>query len=570
MGRNTTTPDPQQLSRFSVGEIQDFSGVPDFYNAGTSKWLRSATPTDSSNLSSAAKTNLASAGTADAQTVLAQSSLSFSTNSSGYVVSMPIQRISGSNVSVVPAYYLGSTAVGVGVITSAGVQTVATGQVSQTTSTGQSGTNGVVASNDTTIFSYTNNAATTVTARSTTNGTTWTAETVTGLPTFDFSTNTRAFASTSQVPGGAYGTVAAPYGWNRNKTFDPVLQNFDNLAVFWCGARFLLVGHGSTNYVVSLSTNGYDFGGDNTAAVLGTQAKTQNMQFYRNGNNCYLNVGTAYRYSTDGGVTWAACTFAASPNPQSYYMQYNQSDPAKLVIRGSRGTDTSAYYSADSGQTWSANRALPTVAPNDRDGGLYYRGSTLVTSNASNATHVSTDDGATWTASTFPIGVLSTNTKVFADANRWYLGISDQKQLLTSSDGVSWTIRNLPQNFTLNEYSSGQGIGYGIVPFDSDVVVLLGATSSSNQALFTLDGGVTWTGSRYTVGATKTGWGVGNAFVSPDGGGFGFAAGTDGLTSASNTNVRKADIVAGGAFYQTGTTAITPLRTNALAFVRVE
>jgi hypothetical protein len=94
MGRTTTTPNPEQLSRFSVGEIQDFSGVPDFYDAGTSKWLRSATPTSSSNLSSATKTNLANAGTAGAQTVLAQSALSSSTNSSGYSVSKPIAKAS--------------------------------------------------------------------------------------------------------------------------------------------------------------------------------------------------------------------------------------------------------------------------------------------------------------------------------------------------------------------------------------------------------------------------------------------------------------------------------------------
>jgi hypothetical protein len=66
------------LSRFSVGEIVDLSGVPNFYNAGSSTWLRSATATASSNLSASTRANLASAGTAAAPTVLAQSSLSLS------------------------------------------------------------------------------------------------------------------------------------------------------------------------------------------------------------------------------------------------------------------------------------------------------------------------------------------------------------------------------------------------------------------------------------------------------------------------------------------------------------
>lgn len=565
MGRNTTTPDPQQLSRFSVGEIQDFSGVPNFLDAGTSKWLRSATPTASSNLNAATKTNLANAGTAAAQTVLAQSALSSSTNSAGYCVTMPIQRISASNVSVVPAGYNFSTAVGVGVITSAGVQTVSTGLVSQTTSNSNTGINCVVASDDTTIFAYTNNAAETVVAASTTNGTTWTTQTVTGLPTFAFTSNTRAFASFSVNSGGQSAVSAAPQGWKRSKVFPPFVTNRDNLAVFWCGARFLLIGHDASNYMATLSTNGYDFGGNNTTDVIGgLVARTLDMQFYRNGNNCYLNVGTRYRFSTDGGVTWAAATFGAAPSPQSYFMQYNQTDPAKLVIR-EESTGTVTFYTSNSGQTWSANRALPHNA----NGGLYYRDSTLVVTNGSDSTSVSTDDGATWTSSTFPVGVLGTNTKLFCDANRWYLGIANQAQLLTSSDGVSWTIVTLPQVFILNIYSNLSG--FGIVPFDSNVVVLVGATGSSdNQALFTIDGGVTWTGSRYTVSAIGTGLDVGNAFVTPDGGGIGFIYGSAALTSSSNTNVRKADIVGGGAFYQTGPSVIAPSRTNAIAFVRVE
>lgn len=559
MGRNTTTPDPQQLSRFSVGEIQDFSGVPNFLDAGTSKWLRSNTFTASSNLSTATKASLAAAGTAAANTVVLQSALSNSFNSSGYSVTMPIQRIPGSNVSVVPACFITTTAVGVGVITSAGMQTVPTGQVSQTTNNTGAGVNVTVASDDTTIFAYTNNAAATVIARSTTNGTTWTEETVTGLPTFAFTTDTRSFATNSTTSA----TVASPYGWKRQRQ-----SSSFNFAVFWCGARFLLIGHDATNYMATLSTNGYDFDGDNTTDVIdGSVARTADMQFYRNGNNCYLQIGTgAKRFSTDGGVTWAAATFAASPNPNSYYLQYNQSDPAKLLIRNGNGGDTTAYYSADSGQTWSASRTLPL---NSANGGLYYRGSTLVVTNASNATSVSTDDGATWTSSTFPIGVLSTNTKVFADANRWYLGIDGNAQLLTSTDGVSWVIRTLPEVFSLASVATDGNMG--IVPFDSNIVVLTGYSNVSglNQTFFTQDGGATWTGCRLSTN-NISGWFAGNAFTTPDGGGIGFIHANLGLTGGNNTNIFKADVVQGGSFYRTGSTTIAPSRTNALAFVRVE
>ena len=550
---------PEDLSRYSIGEIQDLSGVPTFYNAGSSTWLRSATATASSNLTTTTKANLANAGTAAAPTVLAQSALSFSYNSFGFVASYPIQRISASSVSVVPAYYSGTTTVGVGVMTSAGMQAVATGQTSLIASDASSGLNVAVASNNTKIFSYCFTSATALDVRSTTNGTTWTAESVTGLPTF--ATDVYTYAQATRNSGTSF-TVAGTTGWKRAED-----SGQNSFGVYWCGARFLLLAHGATNFVVSLSTDGFTFGGDNTTAVIGATArlKGSSVQFYRNGNNCYLSIATAHRFSTDGGVTWAACTFAAAPNASAFYLQYNQSDSAKLVIiPGTNGT--TAYYSADSGATWSASRTLPT---DDQNGGLYYKGSTLVCSNGGNVYYVSTDDGVSWTTPTFPIGVLSINIKFMADANRFYAGVGSQAQLLTSSDAVTWTLVTLSQNFNLT--SSITNGGYGIMPFDSNTVVLLGYNNATgyNQCFFTTDGGVTWTGAQYTSGNTGGNWNVGNAFLTPDAGGVGFAFGSAGVTSANCTNVLKADITAGGAFYRTGTTAITPLRTNALAFVRV-
>jgi hypothetical protein len=289
------------------------------------------------------------------------------------------------------------------------------------------------------------------------------------------------------------------------------------------------------------------------------------MQFYRNGNNCYLNVGNRYRYSTDGGVTWAASTFAAAPNPNAYFMQYNTTDPAKLIIQGGLSSDE-AYYTADSGATWSANRVLPNTAG---EGGLYYKGSTVVfSSGASNGYKVSTDNGVTYTTPTFPIGVLGSSIYFFADANRFYAGVVNQAQLLTSTDAVTWTLVTLPQNYVVQAVTTQMGAGIITFSGDSNTVVLLGY-SGTNQCLFSTDGGVTWTGSQYTSGPTAVGWNVGNAFTTTDAGGVAFVWGTTDLQTASTTNLLKADITAGGAFYRTGASVISPVRTNALSYVRV-
>lgn len=544
------------LGRFSVGEIVDLNGVPDFYNAGNSQWLRSATSTAASNLSATSRTNLANAGTAAAPTVFAQSSLSLSYNTYGGYATYPIARISASSVSVVPALYInGAATVGVGAITSVGLQFVGTGQTSNTISDNTSGSNGVVASNNTTIFSYCFTSATALSAYATTNGTTWTAQTVTGIPVFATTGNTIAHASSVASTAN---TSSGHGGWRR------IGNGVSQFAVFWCGARFVLIGPAATNYMVSLSTDGLAWGGDNTTAVIGAtvQPIARDIQFYRNGNNCFLNVGTSYRYSTDGGVTWAASTFVAALSPSVYYLLYNQTDPAKLIIWTTTGY--AAYYTADSGATWSANRALPFTI----SGGLVYRGSVLVTSNDGTLTYVSYDDGTTWVVLPAPIGVLGLQTQVNCDASRFYVGITGQLQMLTSSDGVTWTLVTLPQKYHIGAQSGF--LGPGIAYFNSNTVIINGYSNQSGYSQFaiTLDGGVTWSMGQFTVANTAGGWQGNNIFLTPDGGGIAFQLGSV-LGNPSGPVIFKTDVDNGGAFFKTGNSVITPIRTNALSFVRV-
>jgi hypothetical protein len=182
--------------------------------------------------------------------------------------------------------------------------------------------------------------------------------------------------------------------------------------------------------------------------------------------------------------------------------------------------------------------------------------------------HLSTDNGVTWTASSFPIGTLAAQTMVMCDANRFYLGVLDQSQVLTSSDGVTWTIVTLTQNFNIHAQSGFTGPG--LVTFDSNTVAMIGYNNSSGYSQFmsTTDGGVTWTMGQFLVSNNGGNWKGGNVYLTPDGGGIAFQTGQS-LSDSNGPKVFKSDLTAGGAFYRTGVTTITPLRTNAKAYVRV-
>jgi len=555
---NSTT----DLSRFSIGEITDLSGVPDFYNAGSSKWAKSGTFVSASSISVATKAVLASAATLAAPTAASLSAYNQSLLARGMFMNYPIQRISASGVSVVPALYANSTSpVGVGVITSAGIQVMLTGQTSNASSDAQEGTVGCVASNNTTIFSYCFTSATNLSAYYTTNGTTWTAGVVSGIPVFAAaSAACRAWASSS-----GDGNTYLRYTGRGISYGDRGAAAQHTFTVLWCGARFLVLGPAAVNYVASLSTDGLAFGGDNTTAVIGgtAQARTTPIAFYRNGNNCYLNVGTAYRYSTDGGVTWAAATFAAAVNAGYAYYKYNKTDPAKIICTNA-ASGLVAYYSSDSGATWSASRPFPT----DPTNGIAYNGSTVVMADGTSM-YYSTDNGTTWNNSTYPLGTFGFNTWVFSDAYRFYAGVNGQPQILTSADGITWTIASIAVNYAVG--SNDYGFGPGIASFDSNTVVICGQHQGVGFARqwSTTDGGITWTWAtpNYKNVSYAPQPMPGDVQVTPDGGGFGFATGR--LNPSDYQILSKADTTAGGAFYRTGASVITPVRTNAFSYVRV-
>ena len=553
MGRNTNTPDPASLDRYSVGEITQLVGQSVFYNAGTSKWLKTGSYTASTNLSTATKSNLAAGSTSGALNVAIASDIEDVLSASRPYSPLPAQRISASGLTVYPLYTAGT---GISVIssTSSGGQIVATGLTSYRAGSA-TGNNVSIASNNTTIFAYTCITNTTFGAVSTTNGTTWSSVTLTGLPAFSTVGTVTAFNTSNTQPNGPeYGLGICGRG----------VYSADTFAVFWCGARFILItgDSGSTYYVTSTSTNGIAWSGDTTVAVAGSatiQAGTNGIAFYKNGSSCWMAIGSGgWRYTTDGGITWANSTGNSLTATGDYYQKTNSTTPAKLFYH--IGT-TASRFTADSGATWTS-RTLPLTSLTSP---LAYKGSTVLQSTSS-LVYRSDDDGATWTAVLLPAGTLAQGGLVYADANRFYFVPNGQLQILTSSDAITWTIITLTAGTSTVNGQKG-----GIIAFSSNTVMLAQYNSASGYdvCLITLDGGVTWTASTSAQG-NMTYPINGDVYISPDGLGGGSAAYGGSYGWNGGRYISQQSVEAGGSFYRSGATAITPTNTGALVYVRVE
>lgn len=552
MGRFTTTPLPSSLDRYSAGEIVDLSGVPNYYDAGTSKWLKSGTFVDGSSLSSTTKSILASSAnsTSSATVALATS------NDLGLAVSYPVMRENfmvariASNSTTVLLRSTGSSAVNIMTINSTGAinQTVV---VSSQLGTSGYNSSAALLSNGSKFFLYYYTSASALACKTSTDGLTWTTESLSGLPTFSGVDSNSGFWDFSQN-----NSVNPKTGYRYATTSSGSYGVYANL---WCGARVLcLTRSGGGNYLASLSSDGLVFGSSDTTAVLGATniTHTQDINFYRNGNNCFLAIGTTYRKSTDGGATWSAATFAAGINSSSHYNIPNTTDPTKRIIVGGDG-NSEAYYTSDSGGTWSANRANPQPSR----WGLCYKGSTVVSSYADGVFR-SVDDGVTWTSVVFPAGTNSSVGQVCCDDVRFYfIPYQGGAQVLTSSDAITWTVVTTPGTV------SGTG-GWSANSVSSNIVYL---TNQLNQGMFTLDGGVTWAFARTATsdyGNNFYGYFQKRTTDGPNNGYLICALGA-GNSYGYNFLLSSAALSAGGAYYRTGSDAIAPARSNAYAYVRV-
>lgn len=539
----------QSSGQYPIGALIDFAGLPAYYNSGSLQWMQTGVSVPAGNLSTKIKTTLRAVGSANV-VMSDNAALSYANGNFIYLNGLtPAART--ASVCCFPWTTDGSTVAKSLTMDSTGIYSVSTGLLSaQVALSGEGG--GTMTSDGTTIWSWSqNNAASGFLAANSTDGKLWTAATLTGQATFTWTSQTMG-------PSGNY-SVAGRLG----EVWANTAGNMSIAA--YCGARHLLIGaNGSGNYLAQRATNGLAWGGDETAAILGSASLAQGAYGWwnRNGNNFYITVGGAARASADGGVTWAASTNATTASVTSLH-RTNASDAARIAC--ATDASTTLKISTNSGSTWTSRTAPLTMASASTS--LCGRAAVWgLCDGSSGLAYKSADDGATWSAIATPTGFVSTMQGLYADANRFYLVSAAGNQVATSTDLTTWTVRNISNPVP--------GTGYASTPENlvaTDTSTIMGA-GTGGVILYSPDGGVTWNWASPTSDTTNDARQAKYYQANI----IGTAAFICGLLGHTTPNPRygynyvyASDVTAGGRLFRPTSAVIAPVRSGALTYARV-
>ena len=529
-------------SKFAVGEIVDMVGVPDYYDAGSSKWMRSGTWVPASSVPS----NLVSTLKSYSGNLVALSSNAL-INETGPRLFAGYPKCTIGTTTLIP-YRSDSRdnarASNVLVINSSGLRIANTGL--SLLSSGCS-----LTADGTKFMMFAAASSTTLQAVQSTDGITWNTATLTGLPTFNGLTTTTFGAGLGSANSLLFGDIF----YSNETTYKS--------DVYFCGNRYIAIGLNASNqYLTSTSTDGLTWSGDTTTAVLGSTAIGGGggaLYFYRNGNNVFIAVSSLARKSSDGGITWSAAIDAPFASGPYSAFRVNASDGNRII--GTASTNNSDIsVSTDSGQTWTA-RNLP-ASLSAQSGVIQGRGSSWVfTKNGT--VYVSTNDATSWSLLTTLPAELGRVTGVYADANRWYALSMVGNQVAVSTDLINWTLRNISNPQPANISS---GITYNFAATDTNNIMAV----VNGNALYSTNGGVTWSWSTASRGDTATAGNVLGVTAITEGGGV-FISSLAVTTYGSGQSLynRVADLAAGGEAVRSSAAVVSSLRTNALAYSRV-
>lgn len=208
--------------------------------------------------------------------------------------------------------------------------------------------------------------------------------------------------------------------------------------------------------------------------------------------------GSGAIMNSDDGATWAEAATAGSP----VIFSACYGDGKFVGVGYNTGTLAARAIVSSDGTTWSSHSMSPGNVSN-----VAYGAGVFVASLESNAVRYSAD-GASWTSVTLPGSGngrgLAFGAGVFVRLR--YSG-SNTARVLTSPDGVTWTVRTTP-NLALDWISVAYSPALGMF-----AAVASGENGGSASNIMTSPDGITWTAR--TNPLPSVGWGC--VGVAPDG-----------------------------------------------------
>ena len=273
--------------------------------------------------------------------------------------------------------------------------------------------------------------------------------------------------------GTASGTFAAVGNYGDIYTYKSGLVvkraqiGYDLYDVSYGNGTFVAVGsHGavvtSTNTAKNKNQNN-----EGTAWTLRPSGITETLSSVVFGNGTFVAGGVDLVLTSPDGITWTKRSFGTPASTGKIRF-----DGGRFILVGSDGV----ILASPDGITWTT--AVPAAPAGI--GRLASSGSMLVATGSSRGTVLTSSDGAHWAAHYLPdrtvsLTGLAYGKELFVGIGSGYFG--DPAAVMTSSDGVNWTRRDIGTYSSLND-----------IAFGNDAFVIV----TSGDTIFTSFDGTFW------------------------------------------------------------------------------
>jgi len=228
-------------------------------------------------------------------------------------------------------------------------------------------------------------------------------------------------------------------------------------------------------YILQQQSIGSSYNAVTSAISFSTAA---NAAVY--GNGIYVVAGNDTTNTiavSSNGITWTQKANATVVNEGIYVPELSM-----FVLVGTLASN-GVVTSTDAGSTWTNRATVTTATWNGVDWSPTLKKFVIAGVNTTTPTNavMTSWDGITWTGQTTPSVTL--NHVIWSTYWKKFIAVGTAQTVLTSTDGNTWnTIASIPT-----------GTWSSVVEGNNGLLVAVAATASTTAAMYSLDGGATWT-----------------------------------------------------------------------------